>query len=143
MFALLAFLLLLLAPPVQAQDSNAAPQDSSAAPVDNDTTGAGGVVRPRRETYLIHPFPSPARAGDNIQIQYYNHNPEELSVDIIDLLNRVVFVVQPRALTPNGVHRVQLPAGRLSSASYFIRLRTYSATGTQLSVETLRLVIAR
>jgi hypothetical protein len=118
-------------------------QDHWAADSTRDTTGAAGELRPRRDTYLIETYPSPARLGQNVIIQFYNHNPTELAVEVLDLLNKVVFVVQPRTLMANGLHRVEMPATRLASGAYFIRLRTYTGSGKLAEEEVTRFVIVR
>lgn len=130
--------LLILVSPALAEAQDRWTGDST-----RDTTGAAGELRPRRDTYLIETYPSPARWGQNVIIQFYNHNPVELAVDVLDLLNKVVFVVQPRTFMANGLHRVELPATRLASGAYFIRLRTYSGSGNLAEEEVTRFVIAR
>lgn len=116
-------------------------QDSTV--VQTDTTGAGGELRPRRGTYIIETYPSPAHFGQDIVIQFYNHNPQELACDILDLHGRAVITVQQRAFTPNGLHRLFLPSNKLASGVYFIRLRTYTPAGKLEEVQSYRFMIAR
>ncbi len=111
--------------------------------VQTDTTGAGGELRPRRGSYIIETYPSPARAGQNIIIQFYNHNPQDLACDILDLHGRPVIIVQQRTFLANGLHRLSLPSNKLSSGVYFIRLRTYTPAGKLEEVQSYRFMIAR
>lgn len=119
----------------------AAAQDDSVAV--SDTVGAGGTLRPRRGNYIVETFPSPARWGQTIVIQYYNHNDQDLAVDIVDLNGRVVYTVKDRQLLPNGLHRFELASNKLSSGVYNIRLRTYTPAGKLDDVQNHRFVIAR
>jgi hypothetical protein len=134
-FPLLAVFLFLIAPSI------AMGQDTTV--VRSDTVGAGGELRPRRGTYIIETYPNPAHFGQNIIIQFYNHNPQDLACDIMDLHGRVVYPVQARALIPNGLHRLSLPSHKLSSGVYFIRLRTYTPAGKLDEVQSYRFMIAR
>ena len=120
---------------------NAKAQDTTA--VQTDTTGAGGELRPRRGAYIIETYPNPAHFGQDIIIQFYNHNPQDLSCDILDLHGRAVITVQPRAFTANGLHRLSLPSNKLASGVYFIRLRTYTPAGKLEEVQSYRFMIAR
>jgi hypothetical protein len=116
-------------------------QDTTA--VQTDTLGAGGPIRPRRGAYIIETYPNPAHIGQSIAIQFYNHNPQDLSCDILDLHGRVVYPVQTRAFTPNGLHSLSLQSNRLASGVYFIRLRTYTPAGKLEEVQSYRFMIAR
>jgi hypothetical protein len=116
-------------------------QDTTA--VQSDTTGIGGITHPRRGAYIIETYPNPAHVGQNIAIQFYNHNPQDLSCDILDLHGRVVYPVQARAFTPNGLHSLSLQSNRLASGVYFIRLRTYTPAGKLQEVQSYRFMIAR
>ncbi|HET6510864.1 MAG TPA: T9SS type A sorting domain-containing protein [Candidatus Kapabacteria bacterium] len=134
-FSILALLLLLTAADMAiAQDSTVTRPD---------TVGAGGELRPRRGTYIIETYPNPAHFGQSIVVQFYNHNPQELSCDILDLNGRVVYPVQHRTFTPSGLHRLFLQSNRLSSGVYFIRLRTYTPAGKLEEVQSYRFMIAR
>lgn len=116
-----------------AQDSTSGSQDTS----------YGGALRPRRETYIIEPFPSPALASQQINIAYYNHNPEETSLRIVDILDRTVIDLQPRQFIENGVHSHTIEPGKLAGGAYFIRLTTYTSTGSQKQVQDLRFIVIR
>jgi hypothetical protein len=133
------FLLLLLWVVAFAGDAMA--QDSTI--VQTDTVGAGGELRPRRGNYIIETYPNPAHLGQNIVIQFYNHNPQDLSCDILDLYGRAVITVQARTFTPNGLHRLFLPSNKLASGVYYIRLRTYTPAGKLEEVQDSRFMIAR
>ena len=111
--------------------------------VQNDSTGQGGELRPRRGTYIIETYPNPARTGQSIVIQFYNHNPQDLACDILDFHGRAVITVQPRGFTPNGLHRLFLPSNKLASGVYYIRLRTYTPAGKLEEVQSYRFMIAR
>jgi len=105
---------------------------------------AGGTVRPRRDTYIIEAFPSPAVSGQSVTIQYYNHVPMETELRVVDLLDRMVTSIelQPRALTPNGLHSFRLSTSGLSAGLYFIRLTTFALDGSVELVQDSRFVVA-
>lgn len=112
---------------------------------DDSTTIAS--LRPRRETYIIEPFPSPSMRGQPINIAYYNHNPEETSLRIVDVNDKTVIELQPRQFVENGIHSYvlnprRLPNGsKLTSGAYFIRLTTYTSTGSKKQVQDSRFIV--
>ena len=75
----------------------------------------GGPLRPRRGTYIIQSFPTPAKAGSTVNIKVYNHNPDVFSVRIVGVLDRTMMVLQEKQATLNGVHSFSLPSGALAS----------------------------
>lgn len=101
----------------------------------------GGGLRPRRETYIIVPFPSPARRGVTMTIQYYNHNPERTALRIVDINDRTVAELQPDELTPAGTHIFDFHTASVSTGTYSIRLTRYAADGTQLDVQDQRFIV--
>ena len=112
--------------------SGAGSQDSSVS----------GTLRPRYGSYLIETYPSPARAGQQITIQYYNHNDEVLMCKVFDAVNRLIFEVQPKQLTLAGLHSFVIPANKLSSGMYFIRLTTFTASDNEDVVDNSRFLVA-
>lgn len=103
----------------------------------------GGELRPRRETYIIETFPSPARHGQKISIRYYNHNPEITSLKIFDGTGKFIEELQAQKLMPNGIHEYPFFTYLYASGSYHIRLTRYSTDGAQLSVEDSRFIVAK
>ncbi len=103
----------------------------------------GGQVRPRRETYIIESYPSPVKVGQTVNISYYNHNSQETALFVVDVNDKVVRELQPRKLTPNGVHKFELPITGLASGAYFVRLKTYSSTGSLDQVQDSRFLVIR
>jgi hypothetical protein len=124
-----AFVLLLVAQCALAQDGGS--QDSS----------SGGELRPRRDTYIIESFPSPAMHGVTVNISYYNHNPQETALYVVDVNDKVVKELQPREMVPNGVHKFQFSTRSVSTGSYFVRLRTYTSTGAEEKVQDSRFLV--
>jgi len=103
----------------------------------------GGQVRPRRETYIIESYPSPVKVGQVVNISYYNHNPQETALYIVDVTDKVIKELQPRALTPNGVHKFELPITGLATGAYFVRLKTYTSTGSLEQTQDSRFLVIR
>jgi hypothetical protein len=103
----------------------------------------GGQVRPRRETYIIESYPSPVRVGQVVNISYYNHNQEELSLCVVDVNDKIVKELHPRKLTPNGVHKYELSVTGLATGAYFVRLKTYSSTGSLDKTQDSRFLVIR
>ncbi len=101
----------------------------------------GDPLRPRRDTYLIEPFPSPALRGQVVQIQYYNHNEEETSLYIVDINDRVVSELQPRKIVPNGIHSFPFQTNLVSTGAYHIRLKRYTSSGSELETQDLRFIV--
>lgn len=105
-----------------------------------DTLG-GGIERPRRETYIIETYPSPAYPSQSVNIAYYNHNPEETSLCIVDVNDKTVVELQPRQFVQNGIHRYTIKSRTLTSGTYFIRLTTYTSTGSKKEVQDSRFIV--
>lgn len=101
---------------------------------------AGGIERPRRETYIIETFPSPALRTQKINIAYYNHNPEETMLRIVDITDKTVEVLQPRQFVENGLHKFT-PSKKLPSGVYFVRLTVFTATGSEKQVQDSRFIV--
>jgi hypothetical protein len=108
-----------------------------------DSTGLlSPALRPRRDTYIIETFPSPARHGQTIKIQFYNHFPGQvISLNVIDILGRVVVELQPQAAMPNGIHSYDFPTNFYASGSYHIRLTTYTSTGAEDLTQESRFIV--
>ena len=103
----------------------------------------GGQVRPRRETYIFESEPAPVKGGQVVNISYYNHNPQETALYIVDVTDKVIRELQPRALTPNGVHKFELPVTGLATGAYFVRLKTYTSTGSLEQTQDSRFLVIR
>ncbi|MBS1904564.1 MAG: hypothetical protein JSS75_12725 [Bacteroidetes bacterium] len=101
----------------------------------------GGPLRPRRDTYIIVPFPSPARQGVTMTIQYYNHNAERTSLRIVDINDRTVVELQPDETAPNGIHSFPFNTATVATGTYFIRLTRYGVDGSQVEVQDERFII--
>ena len=115
---------------------------SAQAPGGQDSTGTGiPALRPRRDTYIIVPYPSPARHGQTMKIQFYNHVAQEVSLRIVDLNDKTVVVLQPQKTLPNGIHSYDFPTNSAATGTYFIRLTTYSSTGSQNLVQDSRFIV--
>jgi hypothetical protein len=115
---------------------------SAQAPGGQDSTGTGiPDLRPRRDSYIIVPYPSPARHGQTVKIQIYNHIDEEISLRIVDLNDKTVKELQPQQTLPNGIHSYDFETGAVATGTYFIRLTTYSSTGSQNVVQDARFIV--
>jgi hypothetical protein len=106
----------------------------------NDTS-AVGPLRPRYGTYLIQSYPSPSSPRSPVTIQFYNHNPEILSVKVYDLANRLIIVLHEKQQTERGLHKYTIQPGKFASGVYFIRLTTYTPSGAENIVDNARFVI--
>ena|SRR5579883_2745977 len=124
---------------VLADVANAQPQSGSQDSV------IGGIetpaVRPRRDTYIIVPFPSPAHHGVTMSIQYYNNVAEQTELKIVDILDHVVMELQPTEMAQNGLHSFNFNTGLVATGTYFIRLTRYASDGSQLEVQDQRFMI--
>jgi hypothetical protein len=103
----------------------------------------GGQVRPRRETYIIESYPSPVKSGQNVHISYYNHNPQETALYVVDINDKIVRELQVRTLISSGVHKFELPITGLATGAYFVRLKTYNSTGSLDQTQDSRFLVIR
>lgn len=103
----------------------------------------GGQVRPRRETYIIESYPSPVRAGQTVNISYYNHNAQETALYVVDVNDKVVRELHPRKLMPNGIHKFVMPITGLPAGAYYVRLKSYNTTGSLEQTQDSRFLVIR
>jgi hypothetical protein len=117
---------------------SAAAQDSGS----QDSTGQNiPPLRARRDAYIIVPYPSPARHGVTMNIQFYNQNSGQYSLRIVDINDKTVKELQPSAMLDNGIHSYPLQTNNLTTGTYFIRLTTYTTNGNQSLVQDQRFII--
>ncbi len=103
----------------------------------------GGPIRPRRGTYLVETYPSPAMHGQSVTIQYYNLDPQVIGLRVVDILDRTVTSgeLQTASLTAGGLHTFAFSSQGLATGTYFIRLTIYTSTGALDQVQDSRFVI--
>jgi hypothetical protein len=108
-----------------------------------DSTGLSTpALRPRRDTYIIEPFPSPARRGQTVKIQIYNHFPGQvLSLRVVDINDKTVKELQPSAALPNGIHSYDFQTAFVATGTYHIRLTTYTSTGSEDLTQDSRFIV--
>ncbi len=112
------------------------------APGGQDSIGIGiPDLRPRRDAYIIAPFPSPARHGQAMKIQFYTHFTQEVSLRIVDLLDKTVIELQPPQMLANGTYSYDFQTNLVATGTYFIRLTTFSSTGVQNLVQDTRFIV--
>ncbi len=128
--ALFVILLLLSAPAAHAQ-TGAGSQDSSVT----------GQLRPRWGAYLVGAFPSPAKAGESVTVQVYNHTDVTLECRVFDGSGRIVLVLQPKQMTPAGLHNFTITPFQLTTGGYLVQLVTYTPSGSPDVVDYVRFAI--
>ncbi len=131
LFLLLFGCTTLLATVAEAQSGGG--QDSSQA----------GILRPRRGTYQVQAYPSPAKSGETITISFFCINPDVVSFVIYDMLNKVVMTLQEKGDAPSGLSTFQIPANKLMTGSYVARLTNYTPSGAENTVEDERFVVVK
>lgn len=99
------------------------------------------TLRPRRDVYIIESFPSPARLGQIVNISYYNHNKQETSLIIVDINDKLIAELQPRQSTDPGVHKFEFKTSKVATGSYYLRLKTYTSTGSLDNTQSSRFVV--
>jgi hypothetical protein len=99
------------------------------------------TLRPRRDVYIIESFPSPARLGQIVNISYYNHNPMETSLIIVDINDKLIAELQPRKFVQNEVHKFEFKTSKVATGSYYLRLKTYTSTGSLDQTQSSRFVV--
>ncbi len=115
---------------------------SAQAPGGQDSTGTGiPALRPRRDTYIIVPYPSPARNGVTMKIQFYNHDVQEASLRIVDINDKTIVELQAQQTLPNGIHSYDFHTNSVPTGTYFVRLTTYSSTGSLDVVQDARFLV--
>jgi hypothetical protein len=102
-----------------------------------------GKLRPRWGTYIASVYPTPAKFGAKITVQFYNHNPEMIACRVFDLACRLIMEIQPKQSTASGLHTIEIPQFALSSGTYFLRLTTFTASGAANIVDNARFVVIK
>src|SRR5207249_4788508 len=93
-----------------------------------DSIGPGvNALRPRRDAYVIETFPSPARHGQTIKIQFYTHSVQQVSLRIVDILDKTVKILQEPETLLNGIHSYDFQTNLVATGTYHIRLVTYTS----------------
>lgn len=100
------------------------------------------TLRPRWGTYIVGVFPSPARAGQPITVQTYNHTSIELSLKVYDMSGRDVLDLLPQQTMPAGLQTRTISPFQLSSGAYLVKLVTYTASGATDIVDEAHFLIA-
>ena len=130
-FFIFCVLGLFIASAVQAQGSGG-----------QDSTGLSGPdLRPRRDTYIIETFPSPARHGQTIKIRIYLHNPEMVSLRVVDINDKPVRELQKPETLANGIHEYDFPTYLVATGTYHIRLIRYTTTGSENTTQDSRFIV--
>ncbi|MEP7235952.1 MAG: IgGFc-binding protein, partial [Ignavibacteriota bacterium] len=73
------------------------------------------------EVYPIEIFPSPAKYGQLVNINFTNAIPETIGVEILDEGGNVVTMLQKRELTGSGKHSLIYQSGKYPSGNFFLR----------------------
>ncbi len=84
------------------------------------------------ETYPVDIYPSPAKFGQAVNINFTNSFPEYIAVQVLDDGGNIVTDLQKKQLTGNGKHSLIYNSDRYSAGSYFLRFTVYS-TGDQIT----------
>jgi hypothetical protein len=79
--------------------------------------------------------------GAIVNISYYNHNSQETALFVVDVNDKVVRQLQPRQMVANGVHKFTFETRTVATGSYFVRLRTYTSTGSEEKVQDSRFLV--
>lgn len=107
-----------------------------------DTT-FGEPLRPRQGTYILETYPSPATNFQKVTVQFYNKVAQDISVEILDDIDRVVRVLQETTPTAPGLHSFRFPAEMLASGTYSVRLTIHASAGGSLRRMSSRFLIIR
>ena len=102
-----------------------------------------GTLRPRRGTYEIQSYPSPAKSGEQITVQFFCINEDVVSFEVFDMLCKPVLTLQDKQTTSAGLHTFLIAANLLSTGTYFARLTSYTPSGAENTVEDTRIVITK
>jgi hypothetical protein len=76
-----------------------------------------GVVQRSNVNWTI--FPNPA--GETIQIEYFLHEAQNISIEILDVTGKIVTSIPPKRVEP-GIHKESLTMNNYSRGLYFVKL---------------------
>ena len=83
------------------------------------------------ESYPVDIYPSPAKFGQAVNINFTNSLPEFIAVQVLDEGGNIVTDLQKKQLTGSGKHSLIYNSDKYSAGSYFLRFTVYS-TGDQI-----------
>ncbi|MEI8134084.1 MAG: hypothetical protein WCH46_03265 [bacterium] len=107
-----------------------------------DSTGEGlPPLRARRDAYIIETYPSPARHGQILKIKIYSHFAQQISVRIVDVNDRPMKVLQEPVMVSEGIHTYEFPTNLVATGPYYVRLTTYSSTGSENLIQDSRFLV--
>jgi hypothetical protein len=78
------------------------------------------------EVYPVELYPSPAKYGQPVNINFTNSIPEIIGVQVLDEGGNIVTEIQKKQLTGSGKHSLIYNSDRYVSGSFFFRFSAYS-----------------
>jgi hypothetical protein len=95
------------------------------------------------EIYPLDIYPSPARFGQPVTIDFSNSVPEIIAVEVFDESSNLVAELQKKQLTGAGKHSLIYLSERYATGNYFLRLMAYSQDGQVIYQQDARFVVIK
>jgi hypothetical protein len=94
------------------------------------------------EVYPIEIYPSPAKYGQLVNINFTNSIPEIIGAQVLDEGGNIVTDLLKKELTGSGKHTLIYPSGKYASGSFFLRISSYSQDSQVLCKQDEHFVVA-
>ena len=78
------------------------------------------------EIYPVEIYPSPAKYGQPVNINFTNQVPEIIAVQVLDEGGNIVTDLQKKQLTGSGKHSLVYNSDKYISGNFFLRFTSYS-----------------
>ncbi len=85
----------------------------------------------QHEVYPLEIYPSPAKFGQPVNINFTNALPEFIAVQVIDEGGNIVTDLQKKTLTGSGKHSLVFHSDKFLTGSFFLRFTAYSSGGQE------------
>jgi hypothetical protein len=95
------------------------------------------------EYYPVDVYPSPAKYGQPVTINYTNAQPEIIAVQVFDEGSNLVDELQKRQMTGAGPHTLTYLSGQYATGTYFLRLLAYLQNGQVVYQQDARFIVIK
>lgn len=103
--------------------------NSSGAANENFTYNITPILLQQQDPHEVYPieiYPSPAKYGQPVNINFTNLNPEIIQVQVLDEGGNIVEELQKKILTASGKHSLVYHSEKYSSGNFFLRFTAYA-----------------
>jgi hypothetical protein len=95
------------------------------------------------EIYAVDVYPSPAKYGQPVNIDFTNSMPEIIAVQVLDEGGNIVTELQQKQLTGAGKHSLTYISNNYTTGNYFLRFFSYAQNGQVLYKQDAHFIVIK